>query len=136
MRHLLFIAAAVSLTLIASVGAQDTKHDEVENCSVHAQKETQDAHHADVNKHGDLAMGFPHDKTTHHFRLRSDGGAIEITANDSNDKTNTASNPRPSFARCRIVRSRRLLDPDVHPRHNPARDRYHAAAEGRNSLSL
>jgi hypothetical protein len=35
-------------------------------------------------------MGFPHDKTTHHFRLRSDGGAIEITANDSNDKTNTA----------------------------------------------
>ncbi|HET9305042.1 MAG TPA: hypothetical protein VFO46_03370 [Candidatus Sulfotelmatobacter sp.] len=90
MRHPLFIAAAVSLTLTASVSAQDTKHEDMANCSMHAQKETQYPHHADVNRHGDLAMGFPHDKTTHHFRLRSDGGAIEITANDSNDKTNTA----------------------------------------------
>lgn len=31
------------------------------------------------------AMGFPHDKTTHHFRLYSDGGAIEVTANEAKD---------------------------------------------------
>jgi hypothetical protein len=42
-----------------------------------------------VEKHGDEAMGFPHDKTTHHFRLYSDGGAIEITANDSQDSKNS-----------------------------------------------
>ena len=42
-------------------------------------------HQADVEKHGDQAMGFPHDKTTHHFRLYSDGGAIEVTANESKD---------------------------------------------------
>ena len=30
-------------------------------------------------------MGFPHDKTTHHFRLLTDGGAIEVTVNDSKD---------------------------------------------------
>lgn len=30
-------------------------------------------------------MGVPHDKSTHHFRLLSDGGAIELTANDIND---------------------------------------------------
>ena len=89
MRHL-FMAAAVSLPLFASVSAQNTRHDDMSNCPMHAQKETQSPHHADVNKHGDQAMGFPHDKTTHHFRLRSDGGAIEITANDSSDKTNTA----------------------------------------------
>ena len=45
-------------------------------------------HQADVEKHGDTAMGFPHDKTTHHFRLSSDGGAIEVTANDTKDSQN------------------------------------------------
>jgi len=30
-------------------------------------------------------MGFPHDKTTHHFRLFKDGGAIEVTTNDPKD---------------------------------------------------
>jgi len=29
----------------------------------------------------DEAMGFPHDRTTHHFRLLPDGGAIEVTVN-------------------------------------------------------
>lgn len=45
-------------------------------------------HQADVEKHGDEAMGFPHDKTTHHFRLYSDGGAIEVTVNDNKDSQN------------------------------------------------
>ena len=30
-------------------------------------------------------MGFSHEKTTHHFRLFSDGGSIEVTANDPAD---------------------------------------------------
>ena len=34
-------------------------------------------------------MGFPHDKTTHHFRIATNGGAIEVTANDPGDKANT-----------------------------------------------
>ena len=33
---------------------------------------------ADVNQRGDHAMGFAHEKTTHHFRLYPDGGAIVI----------------------------------------------------------
>jgi hypothetical protein len=37
-----------------------------------------------VNQRGDHAMGFSHEKTTHHFRLAVDGGSIEVTANDSN----------------------------------------------------
>ena len=43
------------------------------------------AHHAAVNQHGDHAMGFSHEKTTHHFRLYSDGGTIEVTANEPKD---------------------------------------------------
>ena len=45
----------------------------------------QDAHHAEVDKRGDHVMGFSHEKTTHHFRLYKDGGAIEVTANDPAD---------------------------------------------------
>jgi TusA-related sulfurtransferase len=33
-------------------------------------------------------MGFSHDKTTHHFRLLPDGGAIEVTVNDPKDTEN------------------------------------------------
>ena len=47
----------------------------------------QDAHHEGVDKRGDHVMGFSHEKTTHHFRLYKDGGAIEVTANDPKDTT-------------------------------------------------
>ena len=45
----------------------------------------QDTHHAAMNERGDQVMGFSQEKTTHHFRLFSDGGAIEVTANDAKD---------------------------------------------------
>jgi hypothetical protein len=45
----------------------------------------QDMHHQGVNERGDQAMGFSHDKATHHFVLYSDGGAIEVKANDAAD---------------------------------------------------
>ena len=44
------------------------------------------AHHAsDVDQRGDQAMGFAHQKTTHHFQLTRDGGRIwaeALTAED------------------------------------------------------
>jgi hypothetical protein len=45
----------------------------------------QDDHHNAIEKRGDHVMGFSHEKTTHHFRLYADGGAIEVTANDAKD---------------------------------------------------
>lgn len=45
----------------------------------------QDDHHTAVDKRGDQVMGFSHEKTTHHFRLYADGGAIEVTANEAKD---------------------------------------------------
>jgi hypothetical protein len=44
-----------------------------------------DDHHQGVVERGDHVMGFSHDKTTHHFRLYADGGAIEAEAIDSQD---------------------------------------------------
>ena len=44
-----------------------------------------DDHHAGMTRRGDQAMGFSHEKTTHHFRLYKDGGAIEVSANQATD---------------------------------------------------
>jgi hypothetical protein len=44
-----------------------------------------DKQHQGVNERGDKAMGFSHEKATHHFSLYTDGGAIEVNANDAND---------------------------------------------------
>jgi len=38
-----------------------------------------------MNSRGAQVMGFDQDKTTHHFLLFADGGAIDISANDKND---------------------------------------------------
>jgi hypothetical protein len=42
-------------------------------------------HFAGVNARGDQGMGFSHEKTTHHFHLLADGGAIEIQSNEPTD---------------------------------------------------
>jgi len=63
---------------------------DMQSCPMHKEHMKEASQHqAEVEKHGDEAMGFPHDKTTHHFRLSPDGGAIEVTANDPNDSQNT-----------------------------------------------
>jgi hypothetical protein len=49
------------------------------------QHQKSERHHDGVNRRGDREMGFSHAKTTHHFRLKSDGGIIEVTANSTND---------------------------------------------------
>ncbi len=78
------IGAVLLLCALPAI-SQNTAQDP-NSCPMH--KEHMAAHHqADVEKHGDQAMGFPHDKTTHHFRLYADGGAIEGTVNDKTDTT-------------------------------------------------
>ena len=48
--------------------------------------QTDKDHFDGVNKRGDHAMGFSHEKTTHHFRLFADGGAIEVIADDAQSR--------------------------------------------------
>ena len=50
-----------------------------------ATKAPSDPHQHEVQKNGDKAMGFSHEKTTHHFLLRKDGGVIQVDANSKDD---------------------------------------------------
>jgi len=50
----------------------------------------QDHQHADLTRRGEAVMGFDQSTTTHHFRLTSQGGDIEVTANDAKDSASIA----------------------------------------------
>ena len=41
--------------------------------------------HEEMMKHGEMAMGFSQTSSTHHFRLSSTGGSIEVQTNDTAD---------------------------------------------------
>src|SRR5579871_6204760 len=43
--------------------------------------------HEEMEHRGNQGMGFDQQKITHHFLLRKDGGAIQVTANSADDKT-------------------------------------------------
>ena len=70
------------------VAAQD-----MQSCPMLTEQMKAAQQRADVGKNGDEAMGFPHDKTTHHLRLNADGGAIEVTVNDRKDTQDDFSLP-------------------------------------------
>lgn len=78
---LAFLAAASWLVAQSPVGNPAP-------CPMHSSHQGSGAHHALVENHGDQAMGFAHDKTTHHFRLSEAGGSIEVRANDLKDAAN------------------------------------------------
>jgi hypothetical protein len=50
-----------------------------------ANPQTPEQQHAAMMKRGDTGMEFSHEKTTHHFVLLKDGGAIHVSANDPKD---------------------------------------------------
>jgi hypothetical protein len=57
-------------------------------CFAQPQDSSQEhARRHDMEKRGDQGMGFAQDKTTHHFILVKDGGAIQVTANSAQDKS-------------------------------------------------
>jgi hypothetical protein len=74
-------AAGIFLSSAALLNAQDATHtNTMADCPMHAD------HGKGVDERGDKAMGFSHEKTTHHFRITQDGGSIEVTAKDGNDR--------------------------------------------------
>jgi hypothetical protein len=50
-----------------------------------ANPQTPEQQHSAMMKRGDAGMGFSHEKTTHHFVLLKDGGAIQVSVNDPKD---------------------------------------------------
>ena len=87
----LFMAVAAAITGAAQGQDHDMKdcpmHEK--HASEHHSSRNQDANH-EMNMRGDQGMGFAQDKTTHHFLLRKDGGAIQVLANSAGDKTSIA----------------------------------------------
>lgn len=67
---LLILASTLTLQSksVAALPQDHSKHDEMEH-------------------RGNQGMGFDQQKITHHFLLRKDGGAIQVTANAADDKT-------------------------------------------------
>jgi hypothetical protein len=53
---------------------------------LHDHSQSDNRRHEQVNERGDHTMGFSHDKTAHHFRLKDDGGSIEVAAISSDDE--------------------------------------------------
>lgn len=80
---ILFLSGALTLPALAT----EPPH----SCPLHAQHQAQAGHagHADhfagVDRRGDEVMGFSHGRTTHHFLIESEGGTIQVEANDSAD---------------------------------------------------
>ena len=80
-RRIAWSVAAAALSSAPLIARQSQS-----SCDAHAaHSKTATEHHAKVDERGDAVMGFDHETTTHHFRLASDGGAIEVTANDASD---------------------------------------------------
>jgi hypothetical protein len=46
---------------------------------------TPEEQHVEMMKRGEMGMGFSQEKTTHHFLLLTDGGAIQVSPNDPKD---------------------------------------------------
>lgn len=63
------------------------KAQEKPSCPMHEQQKTspEEQHQEGVVQQGDRVMGFSHERTAHHFLLYTDGGAIEVEANDAQD---------------------------------------------------
>ena len=67
--------------LVCSIAAAAQAHDD------HSSAQSDHSKHQEMEKRGNQGMGFDQDKITHHFLLRKDGGAIQVTANSADDKT-------------------------------------------------
>jgi Ni/Co efflux regulator RcnB len=97
MKRILLTLAAVMAMALAGVAQQTPdkadKQDSMKDCPMHQQHTAGPAGHdhakQELDKRGQQGMGFAQDKSTHHFLLRKDGGAIQVTANSVADKSST-----------------------------------------------
>jgi hypothetical protein len=67
-----FLSITIMMTQVALAQSQSRP--------LHEHSQSDKGRHEQVNERGDHKMGFSHHKTAHHFRLKDDGGAIEVTA--------------------------------------------------------
>jgi hypothetical protein len=68
------------VTLLSIILMSQVIYGQSQSGQLHNHSQGEKKRHKQVNERGDHTMGFSHTKTTHHFRLKDDGGAIEVTA--------------------------------------------------------
>jgi len=86
MRTLLQMAALFAFVSLSFAAIAAAQHPTMPPGMTHEQHLAQMKKDAEMKQHGNVAMGFDQDKTTHHFALTTDGGAITIVANDPADQ--------------------------------------------------
>lgn len=82
------LLATAVLALVAS-GSSSAQHPSMPKGMTHEEHQAQMKKEAEMKRRGAAAMGFDQDATTHHFRLRDDGGAIEVEVRDAADTAAT-----------------------------------------------
>lgn len=86
MRFLSLLAAALGVSAAALAGTHECPMNAGSAGHRDCPMAAPSAHrHAALSERGASGMGFSQEKTTHHFRLSVDGGAIEVTVNDPSD---------------------------------------------------
>ena len=81
------VIAVCSVACVANVaGQQSPTEQKPDKPSSTATCPTHDAH-SQMNERGEKGMGFSQTATTHHFFLKSNGGVIQVEANDPADAT-------------------------------------------------
>jgi hypothetical protein len=92
MKNVAIFLVAMAGAATFSMGAPDASGQQMPaNCPLHAQHMTESAQsshdsHAGMLARGERAMGFNQLTTSHHFRLRRSGGAIEVHVNNPQDR--------------------------------------------------
>lgn len=83
---LLLLAFAAPAALGACASAQHAQHQTGQhNKPADSKGGGHNQHRHEADERGERAMGFSQTKTTHHFTLLRDGGAIEVEARDAAD---------------------------------------------------
>ena len=93
MKQFLFLIIAAAGMLAQQAAPQDHAAMDPNSCPMHAEHmkaQGGDRRFAEMQERGNRSMGFDQSKTTHHFRSLEDGGAIEVTVNDSADTADLA----------------------------------------------
>jgi len=82
----MFLRLPVAVLLITvSSFAHAQSESQHQHSMKHDTSSADQKHYEDVNRHGDMAMGFSHTKTLHHFGLTTTGGVIQVQTTDEKD---------------------------------------------------
>jgi SAM-dependent methyltransferase len=91
MKHFNFSILLLSLILTAAaVAASKHQQSTMPAGMSHEEHMAQMKKEAEMKRHGNDAMGFDQNRTTHHFPMTSDGGSIAVDANNRADQESIA----------------------------------------------